>query len=77
MVSDLRYYVMVVCCIAGCNQGGDWQQKYADCKTLASVMSKEPSPFIKAPECERIPQLCSNTPQSTECMNELKKYYRK
>ena len=65
--------------LAGCDSGdkSDWQQKYADCKVLASVMDKGKSSFLKPPDCDRIPKLCSKDAKSSACVDELKQYFRK
>lgn len=68
---------ITVISFSGCSRESEWQQKYSDCKMLAAAINNEPSQFIKSPDCERIPELCSKTPQSPACQNELKKYFRK
>ena len=70
---------LLVIALSGCTKGAgnDWEEKYSDCQTLASLMKSQPSEFIKPPDCERIPQLCAKDPKGSACIAELKKYYRK
>ncbi|HEV2287215.1 MAG TPA: hypothetical protein VGR80_14310 [Steroidobacteraceae bacterium] len=69
--------LLVVSSIAGCGRASNWQQTYEGCKRLAAAMTQDPSGLLKAPDCERIPQLCSADANSAECRNELAGYSTK
>ena len=65
------------CWTSGCSRAPDWRQTYEGCKRLASAMSQDSSGLMKAPDCERIPQLCSNDANSNDCKSELANYTTK
>lgn len=56
---------------------GGWQQTYEGCKQLASAMKGDSTGLMKAPDCERIPQFCSNDPNTSDCKAELDKFSTK
>ena len=69
--------VLVASSISGCSHSNDWQQTYESCKQMASAMSKDQSGMLKPPNCERIQELCSSDPNSSDCKNELANYSTK
>jgi hypothetical protein len=69
--------VLLMLGVSGCSRGTNWQQTYEGCKTLASAMRQDSSGLLKAPDCERIQQLCSSDASGIECKNELGKYSTK
>jgi hypothetical protein len=69
--------VLVVSSISGCGRASNWEQTYEGCKRLASAMAQDQSGLLKAPDCERIQQLCSNDANSGDCKNELANYSTK
>jgi hypothetical protein len=67
--------VLVIAAIAGCSRhAGGWEQTYEGCKRLAAAMTQDQSGLLKAPDCERIPQLCSSDANSADCKGELANY---
>jgi hypothetical protein len=62
--------------ISGCSHrdAANWQKMYDGCKQLATAMAQDHSGLFKTPDCERIPKLCSNDPDSSDCKNELSNY---
>jgi hypothetical protein len=69
--------MLLVLGVSGCGRATDWQQTYEGCKRLASAMTQDSSGLLKAPDCERIPQLCSSDANSSECKSELGNYSTK
>ena len=70
--------MLLVLWVSGCGRATtNWQQTYEGCKRLASAMTQEPSDLLKAPDCERIQQLCSSDANSNECKSELGNYLTK
>jgi hypothetical protein len=69
--------MLLVLWVSGCSRAPDWQQTYEGCKRLASAMTQDTSGLLKAPDCERIPQLCSSNANSSECKSELANYSTK
>lgn len=69
--------VLLVPWISGCSRAPNWQQTYEGCKRLASAMTQDTSGLLKAPDCERIPQFCSNNANSSDCKSELANYSTK
>jgi hypothetical protein len=69
--------ILLVFSVSSCSRATNWQQTYEGCKTLASAMTQDPSGLLKAPDCERIQQLCSSDANSSECKSELGKYSTK
>ena len=70
--------MLLVLSVSGCGRATtNWQQTYEGCKRLASAMTQDTSGLLKAPDCERIPQLCSSDANSSECKSELGNYTTK
>lgn len=69
--------LLFVSSISGCGRASNWEQTYEGCKRLASAMAQDHSGLLKAPDCERIQQLCSNDANSADCKNELANYSTK
>jgi hypothetical protein len=69
--------ILLVLWVSSCSRATNWQQTYEGCKRLASAMTQEPSDLLKAPDCERIQQLCSSDANSNECKSELGNYSTK
>jgi hypothetical protein len=69
--------IQLVFWVSSCSRTPNWQQTYEGCKQLASAMTHDPSGLLNAPDCERIPQLCSSDAGSSECKSELNNYSTK
>jgi hypothetical protein len=74
LASIAMYGALVVPWVSGCSRGTDWQKTYEGCRQLSSAMKQDSSGLLKAPDCERIPQFCSNDPNSSDCKSELANY---
>ena len=68
---------LIISAISGCGRASNWEQTYEGCKRLASAMTQDNSGMFKAPDCERIQQLCSSDASSSGCKNELANYSSK
>ena len=73
----LLVMAILACWTSGCSRAPDWRQTYEGCKRLAAAMSQDSSGLLKAPDCERIPQLCSNDANGNDCKSELANYSTK